>query len=219
MLVKRACVLLASAAVATCLAKPGAAAESASGDAASQVGADLEGALGSGVLATGSGTESLALLGAQARLRIALVQVAGFAERSQAAVDTVITYGGVAGVWLSPADLPDFDLGLGLARRTYAHDTPGGAIGDYALSTPAVVARCGVSDRAFRQVGARLGARLSLSWDTRRHERQFEYGVSRSAPGATPRSDPTLVQRSRHVGGVSVVLSLTIALDVTAAAP
>ncbi|HEY6562147.1 MAG TPA: hypothetical protein VI072_32995 [Polyangiaceae bacterium] len=183
------------------------------------MGADLEGALGFGVLATGSGTESLGLLGAQARLRVAFVQVAGFAERSQAAVDSVATYGGVAGFWLSPTDLPDFDLGLGLSRRTYAHDTPGGALGDYALSTPAVVARLAVSDRAFGRVGPRLGARLSLSWDTRRHERRFEYEVSRATPAATPTSDSTLVQRSRHVGGVSVVLSLTIALDVTAAAP
>jgi hypothetical protein len=47
--------------------------QSPSRDAGSQVGADLEGALGFGVLATGSGTESLGLLGAQARLRIAFV--------------------------------------------------------------------------------------------------------------------------------------------------
>lgn len=220
MLSRRVCAALLSALVVTCLAEPCAALEpERDARSWSALGADLEGAVGFGVLATGSSTESLGVLGAQARLRFAFLQVAGFAERAHAAADDVTTYGGVAGIWLSPAEMPDFDFGLGLAARTYGHDTPGGALGDYELSTPALVARLGVSDRAFQTIGGRLGARLSLSWDTRRHERQFAYEVNRSTPHGAPPSDPTFVRDSRQVGGMSVVMTLTIALDVSGEEP
>ncbi|HMJ12182.1 MAG TPA: hypothetical protein VK524_12245, partial [Polyangiaceae bacterium] len=109
---------------------------------------------------------------------------------------------------------PDFDFGLGVARRSYRHDTPGGTLGDYRLSTPVVCARVGVSDRAFEPVGVRVGARLSLGWDMRRHQRSYTSELTRSTPGEAPEGASTVVRSSRQVGGVTVVLTMTLALDV-----
>lgn len=179
-------------------------------------GADLEASAGLGVLTTRSGTDSVVVLGAQARLRLAFLELGGFVERAQVTPNTTSTVGALAGVWLPRKNGIDLDFALGVAERRYIH-TQGGPGSAYELSTPALTAHASFSDRNGSVIGERVGARLALSWDLHVHERTYERVAVRHDVVVGQETDlppPTVTVSSRSIGGVTVVLVLTLALDV-----
>jgi hypothetical protein len=179
-------------------------------------GGDFEASAGLGVLTTRSGADSVGLLGGQARLRLSFFELGGFVERSQVTPDTASTVGALAGVWLPRKNGIDLDFALGLAERRYSH-TEGGRESAYELSTPALTARASFSDRNGSVLGERVGARLAVSWDLHVHERSYERVAVRRdvvVGQETELPPPTAMVSSRSIGGVTVVLALTLALDV-----
>jgi hypothetical protein len=212
----RRCVTLTCVALAASIARP-CAAESATGQQRERRagwGLDLEAAAGMGVLATASGADSVGLVGGQARFRTAHFELGAFADTARVAVHsagagddaaTARTFGGFAGLWLSRRSAADLDFALGLGRRSYARD---------ALATAVLEARLGVSARNGARLGERVGARLVLSWDLHTRERPFTRTVPPRSPASLAGDEPVVFRDKRHTGGVTVVLMLTLAIDV-----
>jgi hypothetical protein len=166
----------------------------------------IDGYGGLGVLAMAeSRQDSHPLAGAMARGRFRSFELGGYASVAPMTVDFAWAAGGLAGVWLPFHRWIDLEAALAGGARHYANPERDFGPGGYSFYVPTAGLRFGFSARTEGTVGARVGAMLIMDADLR---------IRRMAWSREP--DPTnpIGERGRRaVGGVDVVLAITVGLD------
>jgi len=148
--------------------------------------------------------------GGQVRLRFGVVELGGFYEQSDHLEQGEFrAAGGFAGIALPYRNWVDVHGAVSLGSRTHSEEDARYGPGGYALSSPMLGVRAGVSDRSGSAiVGARLGLELRVDVDWRRHRAPWrvEYPV--------PDSEPIVFTGVTDAGGVTAALVMTVGLDV-----
>ena len=160
--------------------------------------------------------------GGLARLRLGYFQVGGTFELTdsgenhslgEAKIEHWRAFGGFAGVMLPYHHWVDVDATLGVEARTYVNSSTIYGANGLSASLPALTLRFGVSDRVTHKlVSPRLGAAMVFTADLEHRDAPWHYRYQ-SANGTVSESSGTTA-----IGGVSIVLVLTVGFEVGARA-
>jgi hypothetical protein len=145
------------------------------------------------------------------RARYRHYEIGGFFDKSDDSdVGGGFTHaGGFLGAWLPYHNWVDFELALAFGSRTYTDSDSRYGAGGYSIGMPALSFIAGVSDLARSgKVGGRFGAQFSVTGDFKQQDRPWTF-IEHDATGESFATNGTT-----HVGGVSVQVAVTIALEV-----
>lgn len=117
-------------------------------------------------------------------------------------------FGGFAGAWLPYHNWVDFEIAAAFGSRRFEDTDPRYGPGGYSFGMPALSLILGVSDRARAgKVGGRVGGQLEVTGDLGQKDRAWSFSEE-VAPGEIVETKGVT-----HVGGLSVALVFSIALD------
>jgi len=165
---------------------------------------------GIGALAVSDARGAFAFGGGLLRARYRHYQLGGFFMKSDDsdAGGGFSHFGGFAGAWLPFHNWVDFEVAAAFGSRRYEDTDPRYGNGGYSLAMPALSLILGVSDRARSgNFGGRVGGQLEVTGDLGQKDRPWSF-FQETAPGQV-----TETKGVTHVGGVSIALVFSIALD------
>jgi len=165
---------------------------------------------GIGALAGSGARGAFAMGGGHLRARFKHYQFGGFFMKSDDADagGGFTHFGGFAGAWLPFHNWVDFDVAAALGSRRYQDPDPRYGPNGYSFGMPALSLILGVSDRAHSEhVGGRIGGQIELTGDLGQKDRAWSF-VETGPDGL-----PVETHGTTHVGGFSVSLVFSIALD------
>lgn len=165
---------------------------------------------GIGALAASDSRGAFVFGGGAIRGRYKHYELGGFFSKSDQADSGggFTHFGGFAGAWLPYHNWVDFEIAVAFGSRRYEDPDPRYGAGGYSVGLPALGLILGVSDRAHTgKVGGRVGGQLELTGDLGQKDSPWSF-LEEPAPGEIVETKGTT-----HVGGVSVALVFSIALD------
>jgi len=150
--------------------------------------------------------------GGQVRLRLGLLEVGGFYERSDHQEQGEFRAAGAfAGVALPYRNWVDLHGAVSFGKRTHHEEDERYGPSGYAVSSPVLGLRAGISDRSGSgTVGVRLGFELRVDVDWRRH--RVPWRVEYPVAGA----EPIVFSGVTDAGGMTTAMVVTVGLDVAA---
>jgi hypothetical protein len=116
-------------------------------------------------------------------------------------------FGGSVGLFLPIRGWVDVSSGLGLLYRQYFDCPQGSCSTNERFTTPAVVLRLGISDRAGGSLGVRLGTELRAAYDLQHKRVEWSIPPTEAFPDG--------ITGVREFGGTSIALVVRMALDWT----
>ncbi|HWP04227.1 MAG TPA: hypothetical protein VNN72_00735 [Polyangiaceae bacterium] len=167
---------------------------------------------GLGALAASDARGAFAFGGGLLRVRYKHYELGGFGDKSDNADagGGFTHFGGFAGAWLPYHNWVDFEVAAAIGSRHYTDPDPRYGSGGYSLGLPALSFIVGVSDRARsgnRGIGGRVGSQIVMTGDLGQKDVPWHF-LQQSSTGEVVET-----KGSTHVGGVSVSLVFTLAID------
>lgn len=164
---------------------------------------------GIAVLSTADGGVAHGVVGGISRFQLGYLQLGGLLESSDGGENQWRSLGAFAGAFIPFRHWVDFEFAAGVAARTYRDPRKRYGPDGYEATSPALLFRAGVSDRAVDGLfGLRLGGHIAAAIDLERHVRPWQYTIE------TPDGDVRTITGSSKVGGFSVALAVTAGFDI-----